>query len=96
MQSVSSQFETDSGDASRKIIGKLEIDWDKDGSYLDETQYSLVLEIERRVSEPQGGIHLGLCDVTLGNESDRYTPLASNPPITMVKTVEAKANIVNP
>jgi hypothetical protein len=79
MQTVSADFNTNAATASRLVSGKLEIDWDKDDSYTDETTYSLLLEIEKRVSEPLGGVNLSLADIYLANETDRFTPPATNP-----------------
>lgn len=74
MQTVSSNFETKSKAALRKITGKIEIDWDKDGTYTDESDNILHIEYERLIQEPFGGVQLAQFDVQLKNDDDRFTP----------------------
>lgn len=79
MQTVSSDFTTNTSKVAKNVVGKVEIDWKKTDSYFDETEYSLVLEVERKIAEPEGGIQLAMADVNLANETDRFTPPATNP-----------------
>ena len=79
MQSVSGQFTTDTAGKNRRIIGKVEIDWDKDGVFTDESAYLKVLEIDQRVKEPLGGIILGQMDMVLNNTTDRFSPGSVSP-----------------
>jgi len=79
MQSVSEDFTSSSASEIRKIIAKFEIDWDRNGVFTDETGYTTVIEVERQISEKEGGVQLGLCDVVLANETDRFTPPPTNP-----------------
>lgn len=78
MQAVSSDFTNISNSDVRNITAKVEIDWNRDGVFTDETDYLLLLEVERRISEPEGGVHIAMCDITLANESDRFTPPPSS------------------
>lgn len=79
MINVSDEFTANSTSEERNIIAKLEIDWDLDGTYTDETSYAVSLEIERNLSLPLGGVSLAMADVTLTNETDRFTPVPVNP-----------------
>ena len=60
--------------SSRKVVSKFEVDWTLSDSYTDESENVLVLEIERKVDEPLGGVSLAIADVLLINYGDRYTP----------------------
>ena len=60
--------------ASRKIVSKFEVDWDLTNSFINETGNLLVVEVERKVDEPLGGVSLSIADVVLANHNDRYTP----------------------
>ena len=60
--------------ASRRIVSKFEVDWDLTNSFINETGNLLVVEVERKVDEPLGGVSLSIADVVLANHNDRYTP----------------------
>jgi hypothetical protein len=77
MIGVSEAFTIATEKSSRKVVGKVEVDWDLDGTFLDESDYTSVIEIERKLNEPFGGISISLADVVLLNNTDRYTPPGS-------------------
>lgn len=69
-----SSYDVDSQRTIRDIVQKIEIDWKLNSVYTNETEHALSLEVERRLSEPLGGISLSLADAVLENVTDRYTP----------------------
>ena len=77
MITVDSNFTIASQKTSRKVASKVEVDWDLDGDFLDESPYTSIIEIERKLNEPLGGISISLADVVLLNNTDRYTPPGS-------------------
>ena len=79
MQTVSTAFETKSKATTRKVDAKILIDWNNDGTFTDETERLKVIETERKITEPLGGIHVGQFDVVLHNEDDRYTRGVGSP-----------------
>lgn len=78
MQTVSSDYSSRSKSELRNINTKMEVDWDLDGVFTDEPNI-LLMEYERGVNEPLGGIHLAQGDIVLANSDDRYTPGSSSP-----------------
>lgn len=77
MQVVSSGFSTHVQKTTRIIKGKVEIDWQLSGTFDDESPNKTLIEVERKVNEPLGGISISLANVTLTNHNDRYTPPAT-------------------
>lgn len=75
MITVSSTFTQNTQKSSRRVIGKALIDWNLLGNFVDESSQVLVIEIERKVNLPLGGISVSLADITLTNYNDRYTPI---------------------
>lgn len=74
MIQVSTDFTTNTGKSMRIVIGKVEVDWNLDGTFTDESSNQLVVEVERKVNEPLGGVNIGVADIELDNSDDRYTP----------------------
>lgn len=73
MQTVSDDFQENSEKTVRNADGKVEIDWDGDSAYSNESHRLLSIEIERSVDEPLGGIWSAMADILLDNKDDRYT-----------------------
>lgn len=67
-------FEEIASQHLRKITQSFTMDWNLDGEYTDESDNVLVLEVERQLNEPLGGISQAMADVTLENSDNRYTP----------------------
>lgn len=57
----------------RKPQTKIEFDWDDDGIFTLEANRSIVVEVERKLNEPLGGVSIAQADVQLINTDDRYT-----------------------
>lgn len=74
MRVVSTNYTNKSNDEIRKIAGRVVIDWDLSGTFIDESSHQIVLEVERKINEPLGGISVSLADIQLNNYDDRYTP----------------------
>lgn len=74
MIDVSTEFVTNTAKSSRPVRGKVEIDWNLDGVFFDESLSTLIIEVERKVNIPLGGICIGMADVELENTDDRFTP----------------------
>lgn len=74
MITVTSDFTTKSNSNLRKPQYKIELDWNLSGTYQDETDYILVIEVERGINEPLGGIALAQSDLRFTNYTGRYTP----------------------
>lgn len=95
MQNVSSNFETKSKNSLRKIVGKVEVDWDKDGTYTDESENVIHLEYERILQEPFGGVQLAQFDIQFKNDDDRFTTGNSSSAIVdyLIKDRPAKLSV---
>jgi len=74
MQDVSSEFTTNTAHKKRNIIQKVEIDWDLDDNYDNESHRVLSLSVERSIKEPVGGTHSAQADIILSNNDNKYTP----------------------
>ena len=74
MQDVSEDFEDRIKGDIRTPNRKVEIDWDLDDNYSDETHRVRVIEIERSIDEPLGSTRSAIADIVLDNSGDRYTP----------------------
>ena len=74
MITVSDAFEANAKARNRHLTRKFWVDWDRDGTFTEETDHLLVLEWEKRVEEPLGGIHSAMADAILSNYDERYTP----------------------
>ena len=57
------------------VCCKVEIDWDLDGDYEEETENIVSLEVERSVQSPLGGIFTCFAMIKLNNSDNRYTPV---------------------
>lgn len=79
MKVVSDDFDAKSKLHVRRIQGKVEVDWDKNGTFTDESDHLIVLEYERLIQEPLGGVQLAQFDVQLANHDDRFSPRSSSP-----------------
>ena len=60
--------------ATRTPQKKVEVDWDMDGTFTDESEYVSVVEVERKINEPLGGIALAQGDVVFINKNARFSP----------------------
>lgn len=74
MKTVTSTFVTKSSDKQRLPQYKVEIDWELDGTFQDESRFVKVIQVERSINEPLGGVALAQADVKFVNTNDRYTP----------------------
>lgn len=77
MIGMSENFVLNTAKSNRQIRSKIEIDWNLNGFYTDESENQLILEVERKVNEPLGGISVGIADIELTNANDRFTPPVS-------------------
>jgi hypothetical protein len=59
--------------ANKRPKVKVEIDWDMDANYENETSYAMSVGVERRLNEPLGGIAIAQADVVFANRNNRYT-----------------------
>lgn len=59
--------------SSRKPQLKVEVDWALGDNFQDESGYCVLVEVERSLNEPLGGISLAQGDLRLTNLTDRYT-----------------------
>lgn len=73
MQNVTDNYIALSKSETRKINTKVNIDWDNDGEYTDETNYIDNLSIEKETDEPQSGVFSSQADISLINNQNRYT-----------------------
>lgn len=74
MITVTAGFTTDAQAGLRDVDGDIDIDWDLDGTFTNEKAHLVLIEYERKVNEPLGGISIALGDIVLTNYDDRYTP----------------------
>jgi len=73
MITVTSDFQAKVAAANKRPQVKVEIDWDMDSAYEDETEYALSVELERKINEPLGGIAIAQADIVFANRNNRYT-----------------------
>jgi hypothetical protein len=74
MQTITQQFEQNSKRANRRPSYNMNIDWTNTSQPINEIRRIKLLEIERAMAEPQGGIQTAVADITLNNKDNRYTP----------------------
>jgi len=74
MISVPEAFTTASKARNRHQIAKVRVDWNLGDGYQNETEYLTLVEVERKLIEPLGGVSVAQADVRFVNVSDRYTP----------------------
>jgi len=55
---------------------KITVDWNLGDGFQDETEYLEMVEVERKLTEPLGGVSIAQADVRFINIDDRYTPVA--------------------
>lgn len=79
MQSVSSGYTTKSQSTIRKVVPKVEVDWDNDTRFSDETNYLKYFEVERVIDEPQSAVFSAQGNISLVDTHNRYTPIGSLP-----------------
>lgn len=77
MITVSTDFATKSISNFRRPKVEVHFDWTRQGSYQNETDYVYMVEVERKLSEPLGGVSIAQADIRLVNSQNRYTPRSS-------------------
>jgi hypothetical protein len=75
MIEVSSIFESKAKDTNRNPQFEVNVDWDRNEVFQDETEFVMSIEIERNMSEPLGGVVLAQCDLTFVNSEGRMIPI---------------------
>jgi len=53
---------------------RVKVDWNLGDGYQDETNYLIMVEVERKLIEPLGGVSVAQANVSLVNVNNRYTP----------------------
>lgn len=85
MQTISDGFELHANANSRRPTFQATIDWDLDGAFTDESDYTTAFEVSRIINEPLGSAHQGQADLILSNYSDRFSPNSSSPITDYIK-----------
>lgn len=78
MQNVSTNFQQNSEKSIRKINANVAVQWEVGEPYVDETDYLQELEMEKKVNEPIGGVHLAQFDLLFHNLTRRFSPGSSS------------------
>lgn len=78
MINVTAQFIADATSKNRSPEFQVLVDWELDGQQQDESQYVKLIEIERNLSEPFGGVVLAQANIVLVNYKGRFTSRPEN------------------
>lgn len=74
MITISDEYKAMMLAARRHILVEVNVDWNNDGTYSNETFFLRKVTIERSFEEPLGGFSSAICDIELINFNQRYTP----------------------
>ena len=74
MKSVSTEFTANSIARNRHPKARVKFDWNLGDGYQDESAYLVMVEVDRKLIEPLGGVSVAQADITFVNIDDRYTP----------------------
>lgn len=67
-------FTTKTADRARIPQYKIEVDWKLDYTFQDESRFVKLIQVERSINEPLGGVTLAQADIKFVNTNYRYTP----------------------
>jgi hypothetical protein len=73
MINVTATFITNATKKNRSPEHEVLVDWELDGTTQDESHLVKLIEIERNISEPLGGVVLAQADITFVNLKGRFT-----------------------